>query len=146
MQLTKPIPNPAVQKDDVERFFDRVLSRSLFGRPGPESATPWLPKLDFSETEKEFVVRLEVAGVPKDDLDVNLEGQVLTLSGRREAVREEETEDFFWKERDTGRFVRSLRLPSPVKAEDITARYHDGVLTVQLPKKEPVLKNRIAIS
>ena len=146
MQLTKPIPNPAIVKDDVERFFDRVFSRSVFGRPGSEAATPWLPKLDFSETEKEFVVRIEAAGIPKDDLDVNLEGQVLTLSGRRENIREEETEDFFWKERDTGRFVRSLRLPTAVSAEEITARYHDGVLTVRLPKKEPVLKNRIAIS
>ena len=105
----------------------------------------WNPSLDFSDTDKEYIVRMEVPGIPKENLDIQVEGQVLTLTGHREIRKESEHEEFFWKEREEGRFVRTLRLPAPVVVEKIQAIVQDGIMTVHLPKAEPVVKNKITI-
>jgi HSP20 family protein len=105
----------------------------------------WSPNLDFSETDKEYVVRLEAPGIPKDDLEVNLDGQLLTLSGKRDFSNDEKTEQYFRREREQGRFVRALQLPAPVDAAKVEASYNDGVMTVRLPKREPSPKSRIPI-
>jgi HSP20 family protein len=107
--------------------------------------TVWAPSVDLTETEKEFVARLEAPGVNKENMDVNLEGNVLTISGRREFRKDEETEEYIWREREEGKFVRSLRMPKPVQEGKVTATYEDGVLTVRLLKTEPTVKTRIAI-
>jgi HSP20 family protein len=105
----------------------------------------WEPALDFSENPKEYVVRLEVPGMTRDDLDVNLDGNLLTISGKRELHRQEKGEDFLWEEREEGRFMRTLRLPAAVQDAKIDANYAEGVLTVRLPKMEPVAKSKITI-
>jgi HSP20 family protein len=101
--------------------------------------------LDFSDTDKDFVVRMEVPGIPKENLDVQVEGQVLTISGHREMRKESEDEEYFWREREEGRFVRTLRLPAPVMADKIDATCQEGIMTIRLPKSERVVKNRITI-
>jgi HSP20 family protein len=105
----------------------------------------WEPSLDFSENEKEYIVRLEVPGIPKEDLEVNVDGQALTISGRRDFEREEKTEEYFWREREAGKFIRTVQLPAPVDASKVAATYQDGVMTVRLPKTEPSTKTRIQI-
>lgn len=136
---------PVVAKDEFERLFDRFLGMSrLFPQTG-EGVTQWTPSLDFSETEKEYVVRVEAPGVVKDDFDVTVDGQLLTIAGRRAFEREEKDEEFFWREREEGRFVRTLMLPSLVMADAIEAKYLDGVLTIRLPKAVPAPNSRIPI-
>ena len=144
MRLTKS-PSVAVDlKQDVDRFMDRLLGGPFF--PGAELAEAvWSPALDFSETEKEYVIRIEVPGIPRENLDVHLEGQMLTISGHRETRKEGEGEASFWREREAGRFVRSLRLPLPVEGAKVEAINQDGLLTVRLPKSEVKPKNRITI-
>jgi HSP20 family protein len=105
----------------------------------------WSPSLDFSENEKEYIVRLEAPGIPKEDLEVNLDGQALTISGRRDFEKEEKTEEYFWREREAGKFVRTVQLPTPVDNSRIAATYEDGIMTIRLPKLEPTVKSRIAI-
>jgi HSP20 family protein len=105
----------------------------------------WVPKLDLSETEKEFVVRLEAPGMARDDFDVALDRNLLTLSGKREMQKEEKSEDYIWQERQEGRFLRTLRLPAPVQEAKIDATYNDGMLTVRLPKAAETSKARITI-
>jgi HSP20 family protein len=146
MKLATTTPTLAsVVKDDFDRLVDRMFSAPLFGMPTAESVTGWTPNLDFSETDKEYVVRVEACGVPKDDIDVNLEGQVLTVSGRRHFEHEEKSEEFFWRERESGRFVRSVRLPSAVKTENVEARCADGLITIRIPKAETAVKSRIMV-
>jgi len=146
MKLTKAVPAPMTAvREDLEGLFDRVFGGSFFGPPARVFETMWTPSLDFSENEKEYIARLEIPGIPKDDLEVNVEGQVLTLSGRRNFETEEKAEEYFWREREQGRFVRTIRLPTPVSAEKVDATYHDGVMTVRLPKATPTIKSRIPI-
>lgn len=132
-------------RPEFERLFDRFFQTPLWPLATPRMETMWEPVLDFSETAKEYIVRLEIPGVTRDDLDVNLDGNLLTLSGKRELHKEEKGEDFLWEEREEGRFMRTLRLPGAVQEGKIEATYADGVLMVKLPKAEPAAKSRIAI-
>jgi HSP20 family protein len=105
----------------------------------------WLPAFDLSENEKEYLVRLEVPGVHKENLDISLVENVLTITGRREITQEQTAESYLWKEREFGRFVRTLRLPTQVIENKIEALYQDGVLVVRLPKAVPAPANKILI-
>jgi HSP20 family protein len=105
----------------------------------------WTPKIDLVENEKEFILRAEVPDVPRENLDVNLEGNVVTLTGHREKKVREAGETYLWQEREAGKFVRTIRLPKAVEANKVEAVYHDGMLTVHLPKVETAVKNRILI-
>ena len=146
MKLTKVSPVRAPIKESIDRLFDPFLSGALWNEPLARVMEPaWLPAINFSENDKEFFVRLEVPGLHKENLDVNLTGDVLTLSGHRELSKETPGENYLYQEMETGRFTRSIRLPAPVAEAKVEAMYTDGVLTVKLPKAEPVVKNRIAI-
>ena len=139
-------PRPVVHtpRTDLEHIFDRFLAPTLM-RDTPLIETDWAPALDFSEVDNEYIVRLEAPGVHRENLDVNLEGQMLSLSGKREFRKDLESEEFIWKEREEGRFVRSIRLPKAVDSENVVAAYQDGVLIVHLPKTEPAVKSKISI-
>jgi HSP20 family protein len=146
MKLTKPNTSTTTMvREDLENLFDRFFGRGLSGAPARVFDTMWVPSMDFSEDEKNYIVRLEAPGIPKDDLEVNLEGQLLTISGRRHFEKEEQNEEYFWREREQGRFVRTVRLPSTVNAAKVEATYDNGVMTIRLPKAEGGTKNRITI-
>jgi HSP20 family protein len=144
MKLTKAAPT-ALIREDFENLFDRLSGRGLAGQPSRVFETVWMPNLDFSENETEYIVRVEAPGIPKDDLEVNLEGQILTISGRRNFEKEEQNEEYFWREREQGRFVRTVRLPSTVNPTKVEASYNDGVMTIRLPKADSAMKSRILI-
>ncbi|HEY9442375.1 MAG TPA: Hsp20/alpha crystallin family protein [Gemmatimonadales bacterium] len=145
MKLTKAVPTTiATVRDEFDRLFDQLTSSGIFPTPKVFHAM-WTPSVDFSENEKEYIVRLEAPGIPKEDLEVNLEGQTLTLSGRREFAKEEKTEEYFWQEREQGRFVRAIQLPGAVDQAKVAASYQDGIMTIRLPKTEPSAKTRVAI-
>ena len=117
-----------------ERFTEPVTYETL-----------WSPSVDFSETDAEYVIRLDVPGIPKENLDVNLENNVLTLSGRRELHKDEETEKYIWREREEGRFMRTIRLPAPVAQDKIQAMVEDGILIVHLSKTTLAEKSKVVI-
>ena len=145
MKLTKAAPPVPRLRQEFDRFFERFFEPPIGRFDMPLMDTEWAPALDYSETETEFVVRLEAPGVHKENLDVSIEQNVLMISGKRELRKEEEGEEFIWKEREEGKFVRSLRLPKPIDQAKVTAVYQDGILTLRLPKAEPAVKNRITI-
>jgi HSP20 family protein len=86
-----------------------------------------------------------VPGIPKENLDIHLDGHVLMISGHREVVKDVENEAFFVQERVAGKFVRSVRLPTPVLEDKIEAMVQDGVMTITLPKVQVTAKSRITI-
>lgn len=127
--LTTPMPFPAFNFEPVKRAMEGN----------------WMPALDLTETEKEFVIRVEVPGVPRENLDVHLEGEILTLTGHREKNIRETNENILWEEREAGKFLRTIRLPKAVEPTRIEATFHEGMLTVRLPKAETAVRNKILI-
>jgi HSP20 family protein len=144
MALMKAAPIPV---KEVDRFFDRFFDTPHWPFPAPRATTEmvWEPALDFSENPKEYLVRLDIPGVARDDLDVAMNGNFLTVSGKRELNKREKGEDYLWEERVEGRFTRTLRLPGPVQEAKIEALYNDGILTIKLPKMEQAMRSKIAI-
>lgn len=146
MKLTTTTPMLATMKQDMDRAFDRFFEPSFWPiRAQTAMPTAWDPNLDLSENPKEFTVRLEAPGMARDDFDVDVDGNLLTLSGKREFNREEKSEDFLWQERMEGRFLRTVRLPVKVDEAKVEAKYLDGVLIVKLPKLEQAPKTKVAI-
>ena len=149
MRLTKLTPTTPVPlgtfRNDMDQMFDQFF---FSGDRIPALRTAeamWSPSLDFSENEKEFVVRLEAPGVAKEDLEVNLDGQILTLSGHRVTSNEGKDEQYFWREREEGRFLRSLRLPAAVDNTKVDAKCEQGLITVRLPKTNPKVATKIPV-
>lgn len=118
----------------LKKEMDRLLDRFDFELPELRGLGEWTPALDFKETPDAFVATVEVPGIDPKELDVNVEGQVLTIKGEKKQEREEKGEQYYRMERSWGAFARSLRLPAPVDAAKVTAGFKNGVLTVTLPK------------
>jgi len=144
---------PTVGKlgEEIERVFDRFFVPGILPEPWlneyPFEATgaEWIPMLDLVENATEFVVRLEVPGIHKENLDIQLTGLMLTITGKREFAAEVPGETFLMKERLYGKFARKIRLPAPVTETKVVANYEDGVLLVHLPKAVPAPANKILI-
>ncbi len=151
MKLTKTqtgVPTLVRDFDEViDRFFNNPLAFPAYNFEPLKKAMEgtWMPAIDLTETEKEFIIRAEVPGVPRENLDVHLEGDVLTLTGHREKKVHEANENMLWEERETGKFIRTIRLPKAVEAIKVEALYNEGILTVRLPKTELTVKNKILI-
>jgi len=149
MRVMKPAPLMGKMKEDFDRVFERFFPLSLLEEPllvgRPSEEMKWMPSFDLVENEKEFVVRLEVPGIPRENLDIDLTGHMLTVSGHREAVQRKQGETYLWQERETGAFRRSVRLPAAVVAEKVCATYQDGMLTIVLPKEAPVVASKVLI-
>lgn len=131
----------------LQRIFgDRNAADRFFTDTGDASA--WLPAVNVEETRDEVVLTAEMPGMRRDDVNIELENNVLTLSGRKEQVREdtgdEERRYHLW-ERRWGSFQRSFTLPRSVDAEGISATFQDGVLTVRMPKVPEAKGRKIEI-
>lgn len=146
MNIMKAAPTLATMQQDFDRVFDRFFEPTFWplGKRSRVEAM-WEPSLDLFETEKEFVVRLEAPAMARDDFDVDLDRNLLTLSGKRELHKEEKGVEYLWQERMEGRFVRTIRLPAPVQEAKVEAAYADGVLTVRLPKAVETPRTKVTI-
>lgn len=105
----------------------------------------WNPAVDIKETDEDFQFIVEAPGVNRENMEVELSGDVLVIRGKREEVKEEK-DGFIRRERFQGAFYRSFRLDAPVKEHEIHASYADGILTVRVPKAEPVKTQRVRIN
>jgi HSP20 family protein len=112
--------------------------------PGNGSST-WLPAVDVWETSNELVLSFDLPGIPEDKITVELDDNVLTVSGERERTQEHSSDRFYRFERRYGTFSRSMTLPAGVTESDITANYKDGVLEVRVPKPEEQKPKRIQV-
>jgi HSP20 family protein len=121
------------------RFFDRF----------PESPTTtgaWSPNVDIFENENELVVTAELPGIDPKDVELNVENNVLTISGDRKLEFEDKKENYHRVERAYGSFSRSFSLPRLIDDSKIEAGYKDGVLTVHIPKHEKAKPRQIKIT
>jgi HSP20 family protein len=113
--------------------------------PGNGQSSTWLPSVDVWETENELVLSFDLPGIAEDDIAVELEDNVLTVSGERQRTSEHSSERFYRFERRYGTFSRSVTLPPGVKEDAIDANYKDGVLEIRVPKPEEQKPKRIKV-
>ena len=137
--------------EEFDRVFDRLLAPRLYNEPllppfpFETAGTEWMPIMDVIENGAEYIVRLEAPGIHKENLDINLTGEVLTITGKREIAPEFEGEGYLVRERAIGRFVRTIRLPATVVGEKVAAEYRDGMLVLHLPKEIAAPATKILI-
>ena len=105
----------------------------------------WVPPCDIFETDKELVMKFELPEVKKEDVEVKLEQNVLTLRGERKFKEKPDRENYHRVERHYGEFMRSFNVPVYVNAARINAEFRDGVLTITLPKNEEARPKQINV-
>jgi HSP20 family protein len=135
--------------EELEWRFEDIFGRSFlptaWGRI-PTEQRDWAPTMEVFEKEDKFVVKAELPGMKKEDIDVSVVGDTLIIKGERKAESEVKEEDYYCCERFYGSFFRSIALPSHVEAEKIEASCEDGVLEVSLPKVPEVKPKKISVS
>jgi len=121
--------------EDVHRLLDRRMHwRGL--RPFREwvsETEEWLPEIDMLRKDGNLVIRADVSGIKPEDLEVTVEGDLLTIKGHREEEKEVKEEEYYCSERARGEFTRTGRLPEAVQADQVEARRDNGVLEVTIP-------------
>lgn len=122
---------------EVERFFEDF---------GLSSDTVWVPSVDVTETDDAYELKAELPGLKKEDIHVSVEDNVLCLKGEKKQESESKTKSVHRIERMYGKFERSFRLPNGVKANEIKAKYENGILTVRLPKSEEAKRKEIPVT
>ncbi len=127
---------------DMDKLWDRFSGETPFARTLGET---WLPSVDISETNDNFVVKAELPGLEAKDVNVSISGDVLTIKGEKKTEKEEKDEHYHCVERYSGSFQRVFQLPSGVKTDIIEATFDKGVLKVTLPKVEEAKNKQIDI-
>jgi HSP20 family protein len=133
----------ASMREEMDRAFESAFGFRNFGAPGTLSG--WTPAVDVYHDKDQFTVVAELPGLKKEEIEISLEGDTLTISGQRTA-EQRQSDQSFRRERFFGRFQRSLTLPSVVDAEKVKATYKDGILEVVLPKAEESKPKQIEVS
>jgi HSP20 family protein len=123
---------------DMDRLFDRLFDT-------PASAQRWAPAMDLTEAEDHYLLKADLPGLSEDDVSIEVENGVLTISGERKAEHEEDEKGWHRIERSYGSFSRTLTLPEGVDADAVTAEFDRGVLHVRIPKPEEVKPRRIEV-
>ena len=128
-------------EDEIDSLFGRVLGREREGT----LERPWAPAVDVKETKTDVVVKAELPEVNAKDVDITVDGGVLTIKGERKTEEKKEDEGYCYSERSWGSFIRSLTLPREVDETKTKASYKDGVLTVTMPKKKEEKAKQIKV-
>jgi HSP20 family protein len=130
-------------QDRMNRLFEQTLSRSR-GEEGITAAT-WTPAVDIYETVDTIVMKAELPGLTREDIDIQIEDNTLILRGERRFAKDVQQENYLRIERAYGSFHRTFTLPATIQQEEIRAVFRDGVLELILPKTEGAKPKRISI-
>jgi HSP20 family protein len=131
--------NPAEELSNWHRDIDELFGR-FFQRP-ESSIHSWVPRVETFRKDNEYVVRLDLPGVNPDDVHVETEGNLLTISGERKG--EEKGSEY--RETFYGKFERQIALPQGMEADKVTARYEHGVLEVRVPLPAQLAARKVPI-
>ncbi|MGA9121664.1 MAG: Hsp20/alpha crystallin family protein [Bacteroidota bacterium] len=146
----RPVRNlPAFPSDilgmqkEINRMFEEFFRGEEDDLGLPSSS--WRPAVDIVEKDGEYLAKVEIPGVNKDDVKVSLMENVLTIRGEKTQEKKEESTNYHHIERFSGSFQRSFELPGRVKTDKIDAEYKDGILTIRLPKAEESKTRQIEV-
>jgi HSP20 family protein len=129
----------------INEFFDEAFGRS---RAYPTSAATgaWYPPVDILESRDAYLIRAELPGMKKEDINLELRDGAVTLSGERKFDEPAAGVEYHQAERVSGKFFRSFYLPQTIKQEDMKATYLNGILEIHVPKADEAKPRQIAIS
>lgn len=142
---------PARELATIQTEMNRLFS-TFFDSPTPPAngngaaLRRWIPAMDLVETGEDFVLRADLPGLTEDDVNIELEDNVLTVSGERKSEHEERKEGYYRVERSFGSFSRSLTLPEGIDPDGVKASFEHGVLEVRIPKPEQRKPRKVTIS
>jgi HSP20 family protein len=139
---------PVRELNSLQHEMNRLFS-TFFDTPTPgnggTAGRRWIPAMDLVETKDHYVLTADLPGMGEGDINLEFEGDVLTLSGERKIEHADSKDGFYRLERAAGAFSRSLTLPEGVDPEAVTARFDKGVLEVRIPKPEQRKPKKVAI-
>jgi len=129
-------------RDEIDRVF-----QSSFGDMTPSMGflEGWSPAVDLFEDRDKFTVKAELPGMKKEEIEVSLHGNTLTVSGERKRQQEHREGENYRSERYFGRFQRNIQLPQAVETGKVHASYRDGILSIELPKTEEAKRKQIEV-
>jgi HSP20 family protein len=140
----EPVRELGTFQNEVNRLFN-----SFFDTPTPTNGVAlrrWVPAMDLVETETDFVLKADLPGLSEGDVNIEVQDNVLTISGERSSGREERKAGYYRVERSSGSFRRSLALPEGVDPESVSATFDKGVLEVTVPKPAQRVPRKVQIT
>jgi HSP20 family protein len=139
--------DPFRELESMSDRLNRVFARPTLSTSSREALTvaDWMPTVDISESDTEYLIKAELPEVKKEDVKVTVENGVLTLQGERRQEKEEKGKKYHRVERSYGSFARSFTLPESVDEGAVKAEYKDGMLNLHLPKTEKVKPKSIDV-
>jgi HSP20 family protein len=141
--------DPFREMVDLQSRLSGILSRAPNNNrtDSKESLTvaEWAPLVDIVEDDKEYLIKVELADIQRDQVKVFVESGILTISGERKFEKEEQKKKYHRVERAYGTFVRTFIVPDDADADKVTAEFRDGVLMVHLPKSESAKPKQIEV-
>ena len=140
-----PAGQIASLQSDMARMMNTFFGPSAFGATAANGSSVWLPPVDVTESEDSLLLSFDLPGLKEDEIQVELDDNVLTVSGERRRQHEVKQDDYFRYERRFGSFSRSVALPAGVKDDAIQASYENGVLEIRVPKPEQYKPKRIQV-
>ena len=140
-----PFKEVATLQDRINRLFDDAFPRKTDSGDDAEEAG-WRPAVDIFETDTAVVLEVELPGVNKEDVSVEVKENILTIKGERKVENEDRTDTFYRRERAYGLFRRAFNLHYVVKPEKIKARFNDGVLRIEVPKPEEEKPKQVMVN
>lgn len=145
--LTRWTPSTDLFRDRFSRLFDQAFSdfRPSFESGEDVASRNWLPAVDISETDEALLLYAELPGMTKEDVNITLENNLLSIRGERKFEKDVKKENFHRIERTFGSFARTFTLPSNVRSDEVKASFVDGVLQIEIPKAEEAKPRKIAI-
>jgi HSP20 family protein len=141
----EPVRELNTLQSEMNRLFNTLFDAPASG-DGGGTLRRWIPAMDLVETDEDFVLRADLPGLSEGDVNIELEDNVLTVSGERKSEHSERKEGYYRVERASGSFSRSLTLPEGVDPAKISASFDRGVLEVRIPKPEERKPRKVAIS
>jgi HSP20 family protein len=142
----EPLRELSSLQNEMNRLFNTVFDTPSAGGGNGGQTRRWVPAMDLLETADHFVLRADLPGMRQEDVAIELEDNVLTISGERKAEHEERQEGYYRVERAFGGFSRSLTLPKGIDASAVGAEFNNGVLEVRIPKPEERKPHKISIA
>lgn len=144
----EPVREISTIQSEMNRLFNSFFDTptGAGGNGGNGATRRWIPAMDLVETTDDFVLKADLPGLREEDVAIEVEDNVLTISGERKSEHEDRKEGYYRVERAYGRFSRSLTLPEGVDPESVTASFAHGVLEIHVPKPEAKKPRKVAIS
>jgi HSP20 family protein len=142
----EPARELSTMQSEINRVFNTLFDSPTPGNGRRTALRSWVPAMDVTENDSEYVLKADLPGLSEGDINVELDDNVLRISGERKSEHEESKNGYHRVERAFGRFSRSLRLPEGVTGEGVQASFDSGVLEVHIQKPEQRKPQKVAIS